>query len=271
VKSPGNINQLQIAQVRGRSRLVGCRTVPPLKILNPRCSSSACHVLASNYGGGLVGNDHIQLDIDCGPESTFFFGTQANTRVYNSGQGAGSRQHTRGRVASGALAVVGVDPLVLHAGSRFKQSQTWDVAAGGALGLVDWIVAGRLDIGEEFAFKRYESTIRLHYDGRTILLDPLRLAPGDRQMRSPAVMGRFNHLLSIYLVGCRIRDLGRELFSAGTDSGSDLLTAATEIDELYVLRAVSGSRGPLQQLLQRLYRRLSELQWLGFDPMARKY
>jgi ABC-type branched-subunit amino acid transport system permease subunit len=93
--------------------------VPPLKILNPRCSSNACHVLTSNYGGGLVGNDHIQLDIDCGPESTFFFGTQANTR---------------------GAAIAGLGGMLYV--PQMKIITPWDMEASMSILVVVWVAVG---------------------------------------------------------------------------------------------------------------------------------
>lgn len=264
-------SRLEIANVRGRSRLVACRTAPPLKVLNPRIGGLACQVVLSNYGAGWVGDDRIALNVHCNADSILFLGTQANSRVYKTGTATGAQQLIRGRLVDGALAVVGIDPLVLHKGSRFQQDQEWDIAPSAALCLIDWVAAGRLDIGEAYAFDDYKSTIRLRVNGRTALLDPIRLTPGVRNMRSPAVMGRFNHLVSVYLLGNRLLPVGNGLVAETAVDGDDFIASTTDTGNgLFVIRAAAISRTPIQSLLCRLYDRLRTPEWLGFDPMVRK-
>ena len=54
-------SELEVAQVQGRSRLITCRNLQPLKILNPAAPASSCHAVLSSYGGGMVAGDTIRL------------------------------------------------------------------------------------------------------------------------------------------------------------------------------------------------------------------
>ena len=103
---------LEVAQVRGRTRLVACKNIQPLKMLQPGSPGHACHVVLSSYGGGLVAGDVIRLRVAARAGARLFLSTQASTRVFRSIDGAVAEQHTVGELAENALAVVFPDPVV---------------------------------------------------------------------------------------------------------------------------------------------------------------
>ncbi len=155
----------------GVSRLTRCRSVAPLKLLNPRAAEGYCPVILSSYGGGLVEGDAVDLEVRCGPRADLFLGTQALGKVYRCPAGTGCRQELRGAVADGATAVVMPDPVVPFAGSIYRQRQHWSLEGDAVLLLVDGHTAGRALRGERFAYREYRSDIDVLVDGRAVLLE----------------------------------------------------------------------------------------------------
>src|SRR5690606_18771588 len=127
MKSMQGWNAITVEKSGATSRLTECLGHPPIKFINPRPPSGSCPVYVSNYGGGLVDGDEVRMRVDCGTGSKLYLGTQSSTKVYKANGKGGCIQETLGTVHAGALAVVCPDPVVPFAGSRYRQTQGWEV------------------------------------------------------------------------------------------------------------------------------------------------
>lgn len=276
---------LEVAYVQGKSRLVASRNIQPLKILQPGAPGSACHVVLSSYGGGLVAGDFIGLRVAVGADSRLFLGTQANTKVFRSIDGTVAAQHTTGELQANALAVVFPDPVVLQAESRYRQVQHWQLAPTATLLLVDWFHSGRMDQGERFAFHELHTELRVSVAGHLVLLDRFSFEPAEHIAAAPANFAGYQTFLSVFLVGppdeMRFQRLAALLLRqkmAGSDGphfslrGKACAIAVTQAREnVWVLRAAAHSRMDLQPLCDALLQELASAELLGYNPLERKY
>ncbi|RAK62180.1 urease accessory protein UreD [Hymenobacter edaphi] len=280
-----NWSEIDVALVRGHSRLVGSRSVQPLKLLNPRSNAAACHVVLSSYGGGLLAGDVIRLRVRARAGTQLFLGSQASTKVYRSGGGAVAEQLTEGEVEAGAAAVVFPDPVVPQAGSRYRQVQHWQVQPGALLLLADWFSAGRTDAGEQFAFDAYHAELRVRRAGHLRVLDRFSFEPAAHIAASPANFQQYQTTLSVYLVGTpgeeRFERLGAALLALQMPGRRELhfhlpahacaLTVVPAREDVYVLRAAARRRLDLQPLLAALMQLVAAEDVLGYNPWERKY
>ena len=276
---------LEVAYVRGKSRLVASRNIQPLKILQPGAPGSTCHVVLSSYGGGLVAGDFIGLRVAAGAGSRLFLGTQANTKVFRSIDGAVAEQHTVGEVSENALAVIFPDPVVLQAESRYRQVQHWRLAPTATLLLVDWFHSGRMDQGERFAFHTLHTELRVSVAGRLVLLDKLNFAPTEHIATAPANFASYQTFFSIFLIGPPDGALFQQLAAVllrqkmtGSDAphfhlrGKTYAVAVSQAREnVWVLRTAAHSRIDLQPLCEALLSELAKEELLGYNPLERKY
>jgi urease accessory protein UreH len=283
-------NALETAVSGGRTRLVRSLARPPVRFVQPQLGIDAALVFVSAFGGGMLEGDDYRFQIDCREHSRLMFAPQANTRVFPCPGGAVTRQHIRGTVYAQATAVSGGDPTVLYADSRFRQSQVWTLHAGGRLALMDWMVAGRLERGENFAFDAFESEIRVEdAEGRPLLSDRLKILPADGGAQG---MGGFSSHLAAHVMGpgwetvhagldAWLRAAENEKAGPGKEGGPEPRPAwmdACRIAGLGVregfgfsLRALGRDRAALEPLAERLFELLSSEEWLGFDYWKRKY
>ena len=250
----------------GVSRLTRCRSVAPLKLLNPRAAEGYCPVILSSCGGGLVEGDAVDLEVRCGPRAALFLGTQALGKVYRCPAGSGCRQELRGAVADGATAVVMPDPVVPFAGSIYRQRQHWSLQGDAVLLLVDGHTAGRVLRGERFAYREYRSDIDVLVDGSTVLLERYCSRPDELPPDSAGAFGRGTALLNACAVGGadsrRFRSLTERLeesipptVAAGPAASREagcLVAHSRPRGEVWVLRALADrceSLDPLRRLL----------------------
>ncbi len=92
-----------------------------------------------------------------------------------------SRQDLRVRIAAGAALWVGVDPVQPFAGSRYAQTQIFEVEPGGSVGLVDWVTEGRSARGEKWAMDGWR--------GRNEIWEVERISTGNAASAAPSAPG----------------------------------------------------------------------------------
>jgi urease accessory protein len=257
--------------------LIGERTVvrhaystSPLKLLNPQNHSAAAWVYLASYGGGLVGGDALQIDIEVERGAAAVISTQASTKVYRSPQGASQR--VRAEVADDALLVLAPDPVVCFARSSYAQDLEIRLAERGALVLVDWLGAGRIASGERWQLDHFRSVTQIWCGQRRLLYDSLLLTPDDGDVAQR--MGRFNSLLTVVIAGPLLAaDASRLLQEVAVlplEKKSDLLISANPLgDGALLLRIAAVSTERAGQTLRRMLAFLPPR--LGDDPWSRKW
>jgi urease accessory protein len=245
----------------------------PLKWLTPVTRSEAAWVFAASYGGGLVGGDHLGIEIDVGEGAAAFFSTQASTKVYRSPAGASTS--LAARVGVGGLLVSLPDPVVCFASSNYRQTQTFAIDASAALVALDWMTSGRRGSGERWAFDAYASTTSLRAGGRLVLHDAVRLSATDGDLASRA--GRVDVLAVVIVAGERLAsDAARIVATVAAmpvERRAHVILSAAPLPGLAlpgcVLR-IAGEHGEdVRAVLRRLLDFVPGL--LGDDPWARKW
>ncbi|SNR42437.1 urease accessory protein UreD [Hymenobacter mucosus] len=278
-------SSVEVAQVRHKTQLITSKSIQPLKILNPASPATACHVMLSSYGGGMVAGDVIRLRVEAQAEARVFINTQSNTKIFRSTDGSVAQQYVVGYLADNSLTVVFPDPVVLQAESRYRQVQEWHLQPGALLLVADWFHSGRMDQGEQFAFTSLHTELKVRLAGRLVLLDRFTFQPTDHIATSPANFAGYQTMLSVYLVGSpedgrfqQLADLLAQQQLAGstgphfTVTGHDYVVAITRAKpEVYLLRAAAHSRIALQPLCNRILAALANPELLGYNPWQRKY
>lgn len=109
------------------------------------------------YGGGLLSGDQIDLTIILDAFTRLTITTQGSTKIYRPPPATTppptTRQDLRVRVGTSAGLWLAPDPVQPFAGSRYAQTQIFEVEIGGSVGVVDWLSEGRSSRGEKWEFK----------------------------------------------------------------------------------------------------------------------
>jgi urease accessory protein len=258
-----------------RSTVVRAVATSPLRLLTPRNHGRAAWIYTSSYGGGLVGGDHVALDIGVEPGAAAFVSTQASTKVYRSSAGATSELSAR--VGDRALLVVAPDPVVCFRGSRYRQSQEFDLARDAGLVLVDWVTSGRRAAGERWAFDEYSARLFARIDGTPAIYDSLRLAGGADDLA--ARLGRFDVLAVVLVLGTALSSYAGALVSRVSqrllEKRSDRLVSAAALAPRglgnvgCVIRLAGRSVEDVGRTIREYLAFVPDL--LEDDPWVRKY
>jgi urease accessory protein len=165
---------LAVARSRDRSVVTRARSVAPLRLLAPASPGLAAWVYQSSLGGGFVGRDAIELDVEVGAGARLFLTSQSSGKVYRR---AVSRARLDASIGDAGVLVAWPDPIACFAGAAFDQRQRFRLAGSAGLIAVDAWTAGRIAHGECWAFERLALRTELEIDGAPVLADALIVSP----------------------------------------------------------------------------------------------
>ncbi|KAJ3515277.1 hypothetical protein NLJ89_g1856 [Agrocybe chaxingu] len=171
----------------------------PLKLLAPCIHDKTALVYLLSYGGGLVGGDEVDLNVNVQRGARLLILSQGTTKVFKTR--IGRRQasvHAKGlapglasshhdttasltqqniafRIAPDSLLLLLPEPVTCFRDASYHQRQTFHIERNGSLVILDWITSGRISRGEEWVFSRYHSTNEVFYDGKRVAKDTMLL------------------------------------------------------------------------------------------------
>lgn len=260
--------------VDGRSVVTRLCAGNPLKLLVPRQNDRSAWVIAATFGGGMLADDRINLDVRCHPGSCGMLATQASTKIYKSPAGAVATQTLHATIDEHATLAVLPDPVTCFAGARYEQRQRFQVASNGSLLLLDWLTCGRLARGERWVMQRYLSVNDIHVADRHLAHDAMLLDGASGRIDSLFRVGRFNCLASCFVIGpafAGVMDgLIKTIHSRKLERQADLLLTANPIGTAGVMVRLAGTD---VELIGRAIRKLLEFVTpvLGENPWSRKW
>lgn len=178
-ESADGSGRLSVNLVRGRSVASEVHSRNPFRWLVPRGCGKSVWAFASSYGGGLVSGDAVSLQVECGPGSSSFVGSQASTKVYQSGRAGGVRHNATVNVGAGAFLAWLPDVLQPFGASEYEQRQRFNLTSSSGLVVLDWFCSGRMARGERWRFARYATRTEIWNGALLSMVDALRLEDPD--------------------------------------------------------------------------------------------
>lgn len=253
----------------GRSHVTQAFAASPLRLLTPSNHGPASWIYTSTFGGGLVGGDAFELEVNVREGATAYLSTQAATKVYRSP--AGTSVEVRASVGRDARLMVVPDPVICFAGSSYRQVQRFELADTASLVFVDWLSSGRHATGERWQFDRYDSRVLIARGGRRIVHDALLLSSEHGPIADR--LGRFESMLVAVLVGPAVAQAAEEIVARVARQRlprrGELIVSASPVDGGCVCRIAGTSVEETGSTLRALLGFVPSL--LGDDPWARKY
>ncbi|HZV75883.1 MAG TPA: urease accessory protein UreD [Conexibacter sp.] len=208
---PGKVAVLDLAfgPVDGRTELLRRYQKSPLQIMRPLYFDPArpdmAIVLAMSAGAGMVQGDRYRIDAVCEPGSALHLTTQAATKVMRMDADYATSAVNLS-AAEDCLLEYLPDPIIPCAGSRSYHRTRVSIARGATAIVGETVRAGRLAHGERHAYDVLATDLEIRRpDGVPLVLDRIRLAPGERPggLDGPGVLGGEDQLASLHVVSDR--------------------------------------------------------------------
>ncbi len=195
----GELN-LDYAKLDHRTIIAHSYFTTPWKLLPPIYldETGAAYTLLVNPSGGLVGGDHLSIDMKLEQDAHVLISAPSANRVYRT-EGLISEQHVKLAVGSGAVLEWFPEHTIPFAGSRFRQSLQATLAPGATLLLWDALASGRIARGERWAFTDLENEIRITTASGSSLRERYVLDPANDLGRIGLAEG-WDYVASFYVV-----------------------------------------------------------------------
>ncbi len=177
-ESVGRVGALKLGYAKrdGRTIIVRSHCTSPWHLLPPIYldDTGAAYTLLVNPSGGLVGGDHLSIDMRLDGGAQVLISAPSANRVYRSAGGVSVQDITL-TVGPGAVLEWVPEHTIPFAGSRFRQRLHATLAPGAVILLWDAVAAGRIANGERWAFSSLENEIRITTASGASLLERYEL------------------------------------------------------------------------------------------------
>jgi urease accessory protein len=151
-----------------------------------------------NPSGGLVGGDHLSIDLSIGPKAHVLISTPSANRVYRS-LSQETVQDVTIKVAEDGILEWMPEHTIPFAGSRFRQSIDVRLGAGATLILWDAVASGRIAHGERWRFSSLDNSIRITMPSHPAVQEHYALAP--QSARGIGAMQEWDYVGSLFVAG----------------------------------------------------------------------
>jgi urease accessory protein len=225
---------LTLARSGGATRVHRQYQRSPLYIYRPvyldKGRPDMAFIFVQQSGDGIVQGDRYRIDVSCSDGSAAHVTSQAATKVFGARCSYAS-QLVHLEVGAGAVLEYLPDPVIPFQGARLFQRTTARVHPGSTLILGETVLPGRVAHGESHDYDFYWSETQvMSEDGDLLFSDLLRLVPQEEHPRSPALLGGFDVLASLFFITAGMNPAS--LTSTLRASLSDLPTAIAGVSEL---------------------------------------
>lgn len=210
-----------------------------------------CHLYVLHPPGGVVGGDHLELDVEVMPGAQALLTTPAATKLYRS-EGAVATLLQTFRVRAGAVCEWLPQETIAFGGARAESVTRVELEPGASY--LGWEITclGRPTSGDTFARGSLDQRSEIWEGRRPLVLDRLLTKAG-----SPLHVGAFGWGgRSVY--GCLLYtgatpELARELRAEIQASEPGELFAVTQLGAIGVCRALGTSGQRVRKYLERAW------------------
>jgi urease accessory protein len=224
-------------------------------------------------GGGLLGGDHIAMEILLESHARAYLTTQGATKVYRSGTAGPARQEMKIRIEPHAVLLLAPDPVVCFEQSSYQQEQEFNIDHDGSMLAVDWFTSGRWLRGERWGFTRYQSRQRFYVNGQPVLIDAIDLNNTMRRVSAATGMEHINAMATVVCLGPVFGPAAAELLAAlhevPVNSGDRIMFGASELADGLILRVAGESMEGVGRFLRTQL--ASAARTMNIDMWSRKW
>ncbi|OQW36500.1 MAG: hypothetical protein A4E19_15150 [Nitrospira sp. SG-bin1] len=201
-ESVGRVGELNLHYAKRDDRTIISHSyfTTPWKLLPPIYldDTGAAYTLLINPSGGLVGGDHLSIDMNVEQDAHVLISAPSANRIYRT-EGLISEQHVKIVIGPGAVLEWFPEHTIPFAGSRFRQTLQATLAPGATLLLWDAVASGRIAREERWAFTDLENEIRITTASGSSLLERYVL-DSTTDLGRVGLAEDWNYVASFYVV-----------------------------------------------------------------------
>ena len=219
---------IQIGEHNQSSFLQQAYAEPPFKVANitETKNQQQLELMLMSSSPGVLDEDRYTINIELEEESALQLTTQSYQRLFSMTKGA--VQNMTVRMAKGSTLVYLPHPVVPHESAVFRASNKVFLSEGCNLIWTEIFTCGRKLNGERFLFSFYHTVTEIFLDGKLVVKENLRMAPGKIEVNVVGQMEGFTHQASLICLSplCLVNEK-KELILAYLATQTDILFGVT--------------------------------------------
>jgi urease accessory protein len=188
----------------GRTFLADSYQDVPLRVVRAftlEDGTSLAHL--HNVSGGLLGGDHLAMQVNLASGTKVQLTTTGATRIYRHREGFSvTTQRNEISVGENALLEYLPDAAIPFAGARYLQQTSIELSAGAGLFWWEIVAPGREARGELFEYEEFAMSTGVSAQGRRIAAENLCLRPRKEDVSSLARLGHYRYMATFHV--CRV-------------------------------------------------------------------
>lgn len=222
----------------GRTSLARIFEAGSLRLRHPR--GGGCEAVLVNTAGGVVGGDHLDLDVALEPGADLTLTSAAAEKIYRS-EGPLTRIASRLTLAPTSRAVFVPQETILFEGVRVHRSLEVDLADGATLATADILVFGRTECGARAMSGSFRDSVRLRRAGRLVFADETRLEGAIGAALARPAVGRGATALALILLAESGAAARLDAVRAAIDDADAVEGGASLKDGIIIARLLANS------------------------------
>ena len=253
------IARLKAERIAGRTVAMEIDEQGPLRLRFPRVAAEGVlECVMVNTGGGVVGGDRLEFEVETGEGASLALTSQASEKVYRS-SGAGAEISVALTARPRSRLAWLPQEAILFDRARIARRIEADVAGNASLTICESVVFGRTAMGESVVNGLIRDRWRVRRDGKLIFADALTLdGEVGKILAGPAIAGGATAVGTLLQIapGCEQRlDAVR-----ATLAQEDAEAGASTFDGILIVRILAQDSLGLRAAI------LSTLTALGSEP-----
>lgn len=229
----------------------------PLKVGEPRSDDERLHLIFMMASAGILKGDEFVYDITCEKESKLLITEQSYSKLFDMGEEGMAAKHMKAEVQEGASLWYRPCAVVPFKNSCFKSYADINVHSGGELFWTDIFTAGRVGMGEKFAFRHYENRTRVRYDGHLVWIDGSLLDPDEFDMENLFYYGNYTHQGTCFY--CGDEEIEKRLLEMDFDDEKycNIYVGITHAKKGVCVRVLANQSQDIEELFENIVHTIS--------------
>lgn len=178
-----------------------CYFTAPLKIGEPKSENDRLHIVCMMASAGILKGDEFSYKITCEKDTKVLITEQSYSKLFDMGDSGISFRHMDINVEKNASLWYRPCAVVPFRNSCFSSTADIRVEDGAELLWTDIFTAGRVGMGEKFAFRHYDNCIKVWYGERLVWLDKCVLNPSHFEIENIFYYRNYTHQGTCYYCG----------------------------------------------------------------------
>ena len=228
----------------------------PFKVMSPFKAQNFLQIMVVKVSTGLMAGDSEIITITLAPGAKAEFLSQAFEKIHQMNDGGEAKREGHITVGDDATLYYAPLPVLPFADSAFRSSFVIDLeSTTSRLFYSDVLACGRAARGEEFAYRLYESRLRIKRAGELIYVDNLHFAPAEdgTDMAGLTQYEGYSHLGTYLFVNLGLEEEELREWVGEQLEGVECLYGLTCFNEdAYCLKVLSLGSEPLVDLQNRI-------------------